>query len=79
VWTGVLSLAVLGAILLQVLALGSGLVSVFSGLVLVIGGTLLMARVSHSEGALRGLKDALRDLRAQRNGAVDNDETTALA
>jgi chemotaxis protein MotA len=52
------------ATLIQLTAPGSAFIAVISGLVLVVGGTLLTARFSHSESALAALKGAIRSLRA---------------
>jgi chemotaxis protein MotA len=47
---------VLGAVSLQLLAPGSGFVAIFAGIWLVVGGTVLTARLSHSQPALLALK-----------------------
>ena len=60
-WTGLLAVAVAGAVSLQVFAPGSGLIAVFAGIWLVLGGTLLTARLSHSPAALRALSAAVVD------------------
>jgi chemotaxis protein MotA len=52
------------AAIVQLSAPGSGFIAVFSGLVLVLGGTLLAARLSHSDSALKALTLAVRSLRA---------------
>ena len=62
--TASLSALVALATLIQLTAPGSGLIAVISGLVLVLGGTLLTARFSHSESALTALGLAIRSLRA---------------
>ncbi len=59
-----LSLLVGLATLIQLAAPGSGFIAVASGLVLVLGGTLLTARFSHSESALAVLARALGSLTA---------------
>ncbi len=58
-WTGLLAIAVLGAVSLQLLAPGSGFIAIFAGIWLVVGGTLLTARLSHSQPALLALKRAV--------------------
>jgi chemotaxis protein MotA len=71
-WTGTLAVAVVGAVVLQVAVPASGFVAVTAGFVLVSCGTLLMARLSHTTSALRGLKGVLRELRlASRESADD--------
>lgn len=52
---GYLAAAVAVAILVQILAPGSGLVAVVAGLILVAGGTLLTAMLSHPGGAVMDL------------------------
>lgn len=59
-WTGLLAAAVFVAVLTQLLAPESGLVAVIAGLWLVVGGTLLTTRMSHSESALSALMCAVR-------------------
>ena len=73
-WTGILSFAVLASIALQIAVPGSGAVAVVAGLVLVVGGTVLMARLSHPRSALTALTAGLRSLRTPRRGAPDSDE-----
>ncbi len=58
-----LSTLVALATLLQLSAPGSGFIAVISGLVLVLGGTLLTARFSHSESALKTMALAIRSLK----------------
>jgi chemotaxis protein MotA len=71
--TGTLIIVVIAAVVLQIAVPGSGFVAVIAGFLLVCCGTLLMARLSHSGGALRGLLDTLREVRAAR-GVADHDE-----
>jgi chemotaxis protein MotA len=54
-WILLLAGFVLVSVLLQLLAPGSGLIAVITGLVLVSGGTLLTASMSHSPQAMIGL------------------------
>jgi chemotaxis protein MotA len=65
--------AVGGSVVVQIFSAGSGGVAATSGFCLVFCGTLLMARLSHSAEALRGLRDALLKLRAAAD-AVAEDE-----
>lgn len=58
-----LSMLVAVATLIQLSAPGSALIAVVSGLCLVLGGTLLTARLSHSESALQALMSAIRSLK----------------
>jgi len=73
-WTGLLSLAVIGAIALQLFAASSGLIAIFAGFCLVFGGTLLMARVSHSREPLLALGDAIGSLRRSHRDSADSEE-----
>ncbi len=70
-WTTILLLAVLAAVLLQILAPGSAFVAIIAGFTLVLAGTLLMARISHSPAALRTLREVLLGLRSARQTAAD--------
>lgn len=65
-WTGMLFIAVLAAIVLQLAAPGSALVAMVAGFVLVVAGTLLVARVSHTPAALPALVATLREMRDAR-------------
>jgi len=67
---GTASLAVLVtvAVLIQLLLPGYGFVAVVSGLCLVLGGTVITARLSHSESAIRALIKALQALRQPQVG-----------
>lgn len=65
-WTGTLLLAVLASVVLQVVAPGSAFVAMTAGFVLVVAGTLLVARVSHTPAALPALLTTLRELRRAR-------------
>jgi chemotaxis protein MotA len=73
VWTGFLLAAVSGSIVVQIFSAGSGTVAAASGFCLVLCGTLLMARVSHSADALRALRHALLDLRHADGPEPDED------
>lgn len=68
-WTGLLALAVVIAITIQLAAPGSSLIAIVSGLWLVVGGTLVAARISHSAAALADLWRALTPL---LRGAAEN-------
>jgi len=72
-WTGTLTLAVVGAVSLQLAVPGSGFVAVTSGLLLVVGGTLLMARLSHTPAAMRALRRVLREIRTGQGGAAEDE------
>ena len=65
-WTGLGLLSVIGAATLQLAAPGSGVMAIFAGLWLVVGGTVLTARVSNSQSTLMSLWDALRRLEPPR-------------
>ena len=58
-FTAALAVAVVGAVSIQLFAPGSGLIAIVAGLCLVVGGTFLTARLSHSQPALLALKSAL--------------------
>lgn len=62
--TASLSMLVAVATIIQLTAPGSGFIAVVSGLWLVLGGTLVTARLSHSEPALQALASAVRSLKA---------------
>ncbi|MCU7809336.1 MAG: MotA/TolQ/ExbB proton channel family protein, partial [Candidatus Thiodiazotropha sp. (ex Semelilucina semeliformis)] len=55
VWIVLLSIVVLVSVLVQLFAPGSGLIAVITGLLLVVGGTLLTAVMSHSQQAVVAL------------------------
>lgn len=75
---GTASLAALVALatIVQLAAPGSGFIAVISGLWLVIGGTIVTARLSHSESAMQALLSAVRSLK--RSGAVADTRDTDL-
>lgn len=68
--TASLSLLVVVATLIQLMAPGSGFIAVVSGLWLVLGGTLVTARLSHSEPAIQALMSAIRSLKKPQAGAA---------
>ncbi len=74
-WTGLLAALVVAAVLVQLLIPQSGLVAVIAGLWLVVGGTLLTTRLSHSESALLALIFAVkrywRTREAERSEPLD--------
>ena len=70
IWTGTLAIAVAASILLDLNASGSGGVAAVAGFGLVCCGTVLMARLSHTRSALRGLRGSLRRLRRARADAA---------
>lgn len=70
-WTATLLAIVLLSIVLQVAAPGSAVVAMISGFFLVVAGTLLVARVSHTPAALTALSATLTDLRAARRTKTD--------
>ncbi|MEW8429831.1 MAG: hypothetical protein G8D61_08970, partial [gamma proteobacterium symbiont of Ctena orbiculata] len=72
-WIGLLSLSVLVSVSVQLLAPGSGLIAIISGLFLVVGGTLLTAIMSHSLNAVLMLGELIADFR-RSPAVVDDDE-----
>ncbi|MET0070681.1 MAG: MotA/TolQ/ExbB proton channel family protein [Candidatus Thiodiazotropha sp.] len=72
-WIGLLSLSVLVSVSVQLLAPGSGLIAIISGLFLVVGGTLLTAIMSHSLSAVLMLGELIADFR-RSPAVVDDDE-----
>jgi chemotaxis protein MotA len=74
--TGMLALVVATSVALQFAVSGSAFIAVTAGFSLVVCGTLLMARLSHSRGAMRQLRRDLRALR--RNPAESGDDPNHL-
>jgi chemotaxis protein MotA len=66
IWTTLLLAAVCGSVLIEIFSERSGATAAISGFFLVFCGTLLVARLSHSPEALRGLRESLRALRRVR-------------
>ncbi|MGD8912902.1 MAG: hypothetical protein PVJ68_09200, partial [Candidatus Thiodiazotropha sp.] len=62
-WIGLLSLSVVGSVSIQLLAPGSGLIAIISGLFLVVGGTLLTAIMSHSLNSVLTIWELITDFR----------------
>jgi chemotaxis protein MotA len=62
-WTGILGCLAFGAILVQTLAPASGAIAILAGACLVLCGTLLMARLSHSRQALVSVLSAFIELK----------------
>jgi chemotaxis protein MotA len=62
---------VAAAVALQLGAPGSAFVAITSGFLLVCCGTLLMARLSHTPAALRGLPAVLREVRASHGDPAE--------
>ena len=62
-WLVLLSLAVAVSVLVQLFAPGSGMIAVVTGLLLVLGGTLLTAVMSHSQQAIFALWRHVADIR----------------
>jgi chemotaxis protein MotA len=60
-----LALVVAASVALQFAVAGSAFVAITAGFTLVVGGTLLLARLSHTPRALRQLRRTLRELRLQ--------------
>ncbi len=74
VWIILLSTVVLISVLTQLLAPGSGLLAVVTGLFLVIGGTLLTAILSHSHQAVLSLWHHIRNFRhPEQTDALEDD------
>jgi chemotaxis protein MotA len=69
-WTGILSVGVLGSVVLQVALPSTGWVAATAGFVLVVGGTALVARLSHSQDSLLALKAGVRDALTRRSAAA---------
>ena len=72
-WTALLAIAVVVAVSVQLLAPGSGFIAVFAGLWLVVGGTILAARLSHPQSALRALRAALDNLKKPKEPEQSGD------
>jgi len=74
-WFVLLSMAVLGSVLVQLFAPGAGLIAVLTGLLLVVGGTLMTASMSHSQQQIVGLWQRLLDLRRPQASITGEDES----
>jgi len=74
-WFVLLSVAVLGSVLLQLFAPGAGLIAVLTGLVLVVGGTLMTASMSHSQKSIINLWRQLLDMRCSQEQVDVEDES----
>ncbi|MGI9234234.1 MAG: MotA/TolQ/ExbB proton channel family protein [Woeseiaceae bacterium] len=66
-------LSVAAAATLQLTAPGSGVIAVFAGLWLVVGGTMLIARISNSSSVLMLLGRCVRNIRPRRFEGVSGD------
>lgn len=71
-WTTLWLLSVVAAASLQLTAPGSGPMAVFAGLWLVVGGTVLLARISSSSSVFALLRGSYRHLRSSQS--LDRDE-----
>ena len=63
IWIGLLSISVVLSVTIQLMAPGSGLIAIVSGLFLVVGGTLLTAIMSHSLKSVLALWRLISDFR----------------
>jgi len=68
-WTILWLISVVAAATLQLTAPGSGLMAVFAGLWLVVGGTMLMARVGNSGSVLMSLGRCVKGIGSARTKA----------
>ena len=66
-WTILWLISVVAAATLQLTAPGSGLMAVFAGLWLVVGGTVLMARIGNSSAGLMSLGHCLKGTGSPRS------------
>lgn len=73
-WIVLLTTTVLISVLVQLFAPGSGLIAVITGLLLVVGGTMLTAIMSHSQQAVLALWRHVIDIRARQEAAEGEDE-----
>jgi chemotaxis protein MotA len=73
-WIGLLSLCVVGGVAIQLVAPGSGVIAIISGLFLVVGGTLLTAIMSHSVNSVITLWEMIVDFRNPPNNRDEEDE-----
>jgi chemotaxis protein MotA len=74
-WFVLLCMAVLGSVLVQLFAPGAGLIAVLTGLLLVVGGTLMTASMSHSQKSIISLWRQLLDLWPSRDLSEVEDES----
>jgi chemotaxis protein MotA len=72
-WILLISISVSISVLVQLFAPGSGLLAVITGLVLVVGGTLITAIMSHSQQAMAALWRHVADIR-RTDGAAEPQE-----
>jgi chemotaxis protein MotA len=63
IWIGLLSITVVLSVTIQLVAPGSGLIAIISGLFLVVGGTLLTTIMSHSLKAIMAMWPLVSDFR----------------
>jgi chemotaxis protein MotA len=73
-WIVSLTISVVISVLVQLFAPGSGLMAVITGLLLVIGGTMLTAVMSHSQQAMLALWTHMVDFRSHPASTEGEDE-----
>ena len=74
IWIGLLSISVALSVTIQLMAPGSGLIAIFSGLFLVVGGTLLTSIMSHSLNSVLGLWYLISDFRRPKVDLADEED-----
>lgn len=73
-WTIILTTTVAISVLVQLFAPASGVMAVITGLLLVVGGTLLTGVMSHSQQAMLALWRHVADMRTRRVAEEGEDE-----
>ncbi|MCG7897012.1 MAG: MotA/TolQ/ExbB proton channel family protein [Candidatus Thiodiazotropha weberae] len=74
IWIGLLSISVVVSVTIQLMAPGSGLIAIVSGLFLVVGGTLLTTIMSHSLNAVMAMWQLVSDFRKPTADQGDEEE-----
>jgi chemotaxis protein MotA len=74
IWIGLLSISVVLSVAVQLMAPGSGLIAIISGLLLVLGGTLLTTIMSHSLNSVLAMWRLIGDFRKPSPDLADEEE-----
>jgi chemotaxis protein MotA len=74
IWIGLLSITVVLSVTIQLMAPGSGIIAIISGLFLVVGGTLLTTIMSHSLKSVLAMWQLISDFRQPGDDQSDEEE-----